>query len=134
MGLGPSRNSSTDGFEITTTDAELLGIKKVCGIDVVVRTEFGCQVPCLRTRFGGPITWFFALFVLLRLPYHNVLYDTSVTFAVKARLPQLEGIAKTELSPAIRREERPHISHVQCDAWGTIRRQPRACRNLWPEH
>jgi hypothetical protein len=94
MGRGPSRNSWTSRFEIATTYAELLGVKKVCGIDFMVRSQIGCQVPCLRTRFGGPIKSFFELFVLPRLMPHNV-YDTSGTRAVKSWLPRSEGIFKT---------------------------------------
>ena len=59
-----------------------------------------------RTSSQPPRTTLQAVFFVSpvrRLEYHNVLYDTPATPAVKSPLAQLEGIAKTELSTAISR-------------------------------
>ncbi len=51
MGLAQVRNSWTRRFVITTTNAELLWVKKVCEVNFIFGSQIGCQVPCLKVSF-----------------------------------------------------------------------------------
>ena len=85
-------------------EAELLGVNKICGIDVIVQDRIGCQVPCRRSRFVDPIMSFFGFLFSPQLVPHNVLYDTSGRGGVKCLLQDFDAIVKGSYPQTLARE------------------------------